>query len=258
MVVTGYLKATDSGHVNYVYYGIAAALVVAIAIAFTVGYAYSSYGDYFEAAMGLFAVCVLVAMIVFMKRHSHSVSRTIREKLEKGMNSYGPSAVFMISFTTVLREGVEAVIFISPFIFLSETGSVIGSIAGLGLVAGVYVVITGATRKMDINSLFRGTSLALIVFASAILAIVMHNLQTVHLLPRTAVLITYTDSGPIQSVAHSILVLLIGFDGPVYTAVQAVAYAVLLTSLLYYFYRKEPSAKAAGHKSSAADAPVEE
>ncbi len=241
IVVMSYLRATGSRNVNYVYYGISAAAALAVGIAFTVGYAYASYGDYFEAAMGTFAVVVLVSMIVFMKRHSHSISSTLRQKLERGINSYGPSAIFIISFTTVLREGVEAVIFISPFIFLSESGSAIGSAAGLLLVGAVYLVISSATRKMDINSVFRWTSLALIVFASAILAIVVHNLQSVHLLPSTGILMTYTDTGSISSVAHSLLVLLIGFDGPSYTVIQACAYLILLSSLLMYFFSKGPS-----------------
>ncbi len=231
-----YLKATGSKHSGYVYYGIVAATVLSLAIALTVGYAYSSYGDYFEATMGMFAVIVLVSMIVFMKRHSQSISSTLRNRLERGITNYGPSAIFMISFTTVLREGVETVIFISPFIFLSEAGSAIGSLAGLCLVAAVYAAISGATRRMNINSVFKWTSLALIVFASAILALVMHNLQSIHLLPTTTVVMMFTDNGYLGSVVHSLLVLLMGFDGPSYTLIQGAAYLGLLSSLLVYFF----------------------
>lgn len=234
----GYLRATDSRHTAYVYYGIAAALGLSVAIAVTVGFAYASYGDYFEAVMGIFAVAVLISMIVFMKRHAGSISRTLRDRLERGIGSYGSSAIFMISFTTVLREGVEAVIFISPFIFLSEAGSIIGAMSGLVLVVVVYMVLTSASKKMNVGTLFRYTSLALIVFASAILAIVMHNLQSVHLLPTAGVVVTYQDSGYLASIAHSLLVLLIGFDGPSYTVLQGIAYLVLLSSLLIYFFRK--------------------
>lgn len=257
IVVTGYLKGTGSGHTEYVYYGVAAAVAVALSVAFTVGYAYSSYGDYFEALMGTFAVCVLVSMIVFMKRHAGSMSSTIHQKLERGLNNYGSSAIFMISFTTVLREGVEAVIFISPFIFLSEAGSVIGSVAGIALVAVVYAAITGAARRMDVNSLFKWTSLALILFASAILALVIHNLQTVHLIPQTMVVLSYTDSGYLDQIAHSILVLLIGFDGATYTLTQGTAYLALLLSLLYYFF-KGGSEHAEQRRKSSPDASPEE
>lgn len=258
IVVMNYLHAAKSPHSIQVYYGISAAIIVSLALAFTVGYAYSSYGDYFEALMGAFAVCVLVAMIVFMKRHSGSISKTLHQKLERGINASGPSAVFIISFTTVLREGVEAVIFISPFIFLSEAGSVIGSAAGLALVIVIYAAISSATRKMNINIVFKWTSLALIVFASAILAMVLHNLQNVHLLPVTRVLLTYSGGGYLDSIVHSVLVLLIGFDGASYTLVQCVAYTALLLSLLLYFFRRNPVAAVRPRLKGAGDAKPEE
>ncbi len=237
IVLSSYLAVTDARRVPYVYAGVAAGVAVSVLLAILFGYLYGAFGDYFEAIMGIFAVVVLTYMILFMKKHSKSIRTSIEQKLEKNIDSYGFPAIFLISFTTVLREGVEAVIFIAPFIFISEAGSAIGAAGGMIAVSVLFVVLNSMTRKMDIGAVFRWTSVALIVFASAILAIVIHNLERVGLMPSANVLLSYHDTGYVSSILHSILTLLIGFDGSSYTLAQLVAYLALLITLFAYFFR---------------------
>ena len=237
IVLASYLAATDAKRIPYVYAGVAAGAAASVLLATLFGYMYSAFGDYFEALMGMFAVIVLTYMILFMKRHSSSLRASIERKLEKNIGRHGSPAVFFISFTTVLREGVEAVIFIAPFIFISEAGSVIGAAGGILSVSALFVVLHGMTRRMNIGTVFRWTSMALIVFASAILAIVIHNLQQMGLIPVANVLLRYHDTGYASSVIHSVLTLLIGFDGAAYTFAQLAAYLTLLVTLFVYFFR---------------------
>jgi high-affinity iron transporter len=210
-----------------------------VGLAVVFGYLYSTFGDYFEAIMGVFAVVTLTYIILFMKKHSKSIRNSIEQKLEKSIDRHGSPAIFFICFTTVLREGVEAVIFIAPFIFISEAGSIIGTIGGLAVVSILFLALKGMTRRMDIGAVFRWSSVALIIFASAILAIVIHNLEQVGIMPAAGVLMRYHDTGYASSLQHALLTLLIGFDGTAYTLVQLVAYLSLLVTLLAYFFRSE-------------------
>ncbi|MBX8635334.1 MAG: FTR1 family protein [Thermoplasmata archaeon] len=237
IVLSGYLAAVDPKRIPYVYAGVAAGIAVSVLLAAAFGYLYAAFGDYFEALMGIFAVAVLTYMILFMKKHSRSMRVSIERKLEKNIQSHGFPAIFFISFTTVLREGVEAVIFIAPFIFISETGSAIGAAGGIAAVSILFVALNSMTRKMDIGTVFRWTSLALIIFASAILSIVIHNLEQVGLIPAASILLRYRDTGYASSILHSMLTLLIGFDGTAYTLAQLVAYLILLVTLLVYFFK---------------------
>lgn len=217
----------------------AAGAAASVGLAVVFGYLYGAFGDLFEAIMGAFAVVTLTYMILFMKKHSKSIRNSIEKKLEKSMDRHGSPAIFFISFTTVLREGVEAVIFIAPFIFISEAGSIIGTAGGLAVVSVLFLGLKGMTRRMDIGAVFRWSSIAFIVFASAILAIVIHNLEQAGIIPTAGVLMRYHDTGYVSSLQHALLTLLIGFDGTAYTLIQLVAYLSLLITLLVYFFRAE-------------------
>ncbi len=79
--------------------------------------------------------------------------------------------IFMLTFTAVLREGIEIVLFLSTMYLTATQPAILGGFA-LGIVGGLVVsgVLFFGTVRMPVYYAFRATSFLLILFAGGLLA----------------------------------------------------------------------------------------
>lgn len=138
------------------------------------------------AAISVFAVAVLTWMIFWMRKHARAIKGELQEVLDEAMSRTGRIrwAVTAAAFFAVLREGLEAALFMIATATTEDGGEVlIGAVIGLTLacILGWAVVLGG--KKMPMRQFFQVTGVALILFAGGLLARTVMFLQTAGDLP---------------------------------------------------------------------------
>jgi len=133
------------------------------------------------AAISVFAVAVLTWMIFWMRKHARAIKGELQEVLDQAMSRTGRIrwAVTAAAFFAVLREGLEAALFMIATATTEDGGEVlIGAAIGLTVacVLGWAVVLGG--KRMPMREFFQVTGVALILFAGGLLARTVMFLQT--------------------------------------------------------------------------------
>lgn len=176
-LVFGYLRRIDRLDLaRPVWVGIGAAVGLSVAIGVVVRI---TLGDLQGAArlrsfavVSLLAVIVLTWMIFWMRRQARLIKGDLEAKVDSALASSNIRlALVGVAFVAVLREGIEAALFL---IALSADGggprlvggAVLGLAAASVLALGVY---TGG-RAIPMRSFFRATGVVLIVFAAGLSA----------------------------------------------------------------------------------------
>lgn len=118
------------------------------------------------------AAVLLYYMVIWMQRQSRSLSQTLRRsaQLSTGWLLFG------LSFTAVVREGVETVLFLHALWRMQEGLSWIGGCVGVvGAVAvGIAIFIYG--RWVPLRAFFSTTSILLLLIAAGMAAYTVHEL----------------------------------------------------------------------------------
>lgn len=172
----------------WIYVGVAAGLIVSLIAAFVlqvlVGQLHShELRTMLTAFIMLLAAAILTYMAIWMhkqaKAHTDDAKRRLHEHVSAG-RTFGIAA---LAFLSVLREGIESVLFLSALSYGGEGVSLWGAVAGIvGSIVLVYALFRG-TRQVPIGQFFRYTSLLLIVIAAGLLASSVNQLQVVGIAP---------------------------------------------------------------------------
>ena len=133
-----------------------------------------------ETVVGVFAVCIVTYMVVWMRRHSREMKGQLEglaaEALKEGGNRAGRAMVAM-AFLAVLREGFETVVFLlaafnaTSNTFAAAAGAVLGILVAIGLGYGIY---SGGVR-LDLGKFFRATGLVLVLVAAGLVVTALHT-----------------------------------------------------------------------------------
>ena len=91
--------------------------------------------------------------------------------------------LFVLAFISVLREGIEAVLFMSG-IYVSTGGlSLFGGFLGIVAAVVLGILIFEYAVKVDINKFFKVTTVILILLAAGLFSQGLHELQEAKILP---------------------------------------------------------------------------
>jgi high-affinity iron transporter len=124
------------------------------------------------AAVSFAAVVVLTWMVFWMRRQARAIKGDLEHKVDDALHTDNPQrAVMLVTFMAVIREGIEAALFLLAASTTSGGGQVLtGGLIGLGIavVLGVMVYVGG--RKLPIRAFFRVTGMIIVVFAAGLMA----------------------------------------------------------------------------------------
>ncbi|MGH9290161.1 MAG: FTR1 family iron permease [Acidimicrobiales bacterium] len=157
-----------------------AAFAVGIFVRVTVG---SLEGD---ARLRAFAVISAVAavvltwMIFWMRRQSRLIKGGLEHKVDVALRSdHTRRAIVAVALAAVLREGIEAALFIIAA-GTDESGAAViaGALVGLALASLLAYLVYWGGRSMPMKAFFTVTGLVLIVFAAGLVAKTVLFLQT--------------------------------------------------------------------------------
>jgi high-affinity iron transporter len=176
-IVLGYLNRTGHGELRKaVWAGVALAAVLAlgfgIVIHATVGQFTGSARLHADAVIAALAVVMLTWMVFWMQRQSRSMKGELEKRIDDAFDNRDVRrAVVAVAFLAVLREGIEASLFLIAAA-TSDSGKdvLIGGLIGLAIafVAGIFVYLGG--RKMPMRLFFKVTGVIVILFAGGLCA----------------------------------------------------------------------------------------
>lgn len=137
-----------------------------------------------EGMISLMACLVLTYMVFWMDRQSRRIKPEIEHKVETAISQRELSAIILLPFLAVLREGSETVLFLQAIAMqdsamVSLTGCVLGALLAVGLASLLFI----GGRKVPLKTLFRSTGVFLLFIAAGLLAYGIHELQELGWLP---------------------------------------------------------------------------
>ena len=128
------------------------------------------------AIMALLAVAGVTYMIVWMRRHSRDLKRTLEDDADHALRDGSTWALIGLAFFAVIREGLETAVFLIAVFRNSTNPRATGTGALLGIVTAValgYGIYKGGVR-INLSRFFRVTGFILVLVAAGLLASAAH------------------------------------------------------------------------------------
>lgn len=177
-------------HLGAVWAGIGTAAVASLAGAWLL-YRWAVNEEAFEGVLYLGSAIIVGSMMIWMWRHSRSLSGEVKGSLSRILagKSSGRSAglgLFLFTFLMVFREGVETVLFLSA-LSLTTSGlmAILGVLIGLSAAVVFGVLFVRGSLRIDLGRFFKITGIALGIFVVQLLINGYHELSEAGWLPAT-------------------------------------------------------------------------
>jgi high-affinity iron transporter len=184
-IVFAYLRRLERTDLAVpVWMGVAAAiavsLIVGVVINRTIGSLEGAARLRAFAAVSLVAAGVLTWMIFWMRRQSRLIKGELEEKVDAALaRSNAGFALAGVAFVAVLREGIEAALFLLAAATSSSGRDVlVGGLIGLAIACALAFLVYLGGRRIPLALFFKITAVVLIVFAAGLLSKVVLNLQS--------------------------------------------------------------------------------
>lgn len=138
----------------------------------------------FEGATMFLAAGVLTWMIFWMHRQSRSIKSDLELGVRQAVSKTGRSALFLLAFLAVLREGIELALFLTAATFAADAQQTIfGAFLGLATAIVLGWSLFTATIRLDLRRFFGVTGALLILFAAGLVAHGVHEFNEVGWIP---------------------------------------------------------------------------
>ena len=122
------------------------------------------------------AVVVLSLMIYWMARKGRELRGEIERKIE-AIVTRGTSWSFVsFAFIAVFREGLETVLFLTPFLVDDPLGTIVGLVLGILTSISLAYVIFVVGMRINIRKFFYFTSILLVLLAGGLAGYGVHEL----------------------------------------------------------------------------------
>lgn len=186
-IILAFLEKTKQSKLSkHVYFGIAAGIVCSIIFGFIIykffGGLEGSMEQIFEGTTMFIASIMLTYMIFWMMKQKH-VAKEIENKVQKQMTEHSTFGLFMVSFISVFREGIETVLFLAAATFTSTPHPILGSLLGIAVAVFVGFLLFELNMHINIKQLFNISSILLLLFSAGLIAHGIHEYQEADLLP---------------------------------------------------------------------------
>jgi len=168
-------------YLGAVWAGIGTATAASLAGAFVL-YRWAVNEEVFEGILYLGSALIVGSMMVWMWRHSHSLSGEMKGSLARILSRERAGSVaaglFLFTFLMVFREGIETVLFLSALSLNSDAlMAALGVLAGLVLAVAFGVFFVRGSLRIDLGRFFKITGIALGIFVLQLLFNGYHELS---------------------------------------------------------------------------------
>ncbi len=171
-----------------IWLGVLGAVTLSAAFAAVLTFSVSVLSSNGQEAIGgllsVLAVCLVTAMIFWMRRAAAGLSAHLRGGVERAA-AVGAGALTLTAFLAVGREGLETTLFL--WTAAKASGQTAGPLAGAAIgIAGAVLLCWLLYRRavhLNVGVFFNRTAIALIVIAAGVLAYGLGDLQDAGWLP---------------------------------------------------------------------------
>ena len=180
-IIIGYLKKTNRiASIPSVWRAIGLAVITSIATAwlfnkFLGGFA-GAKEEWFEGVLMLTGAALITSAILNLIHHLRSKTE-VETKVESTLTRAGITGLAALVFLSVLREGVETVVFLSAASIVVPDEHRAGALLGIGAALIIGWALFKGLVKLNIRHFFTATSLLLVFFAAGLTAHGIHELQ---------------------------------------------------------------------------------
>jgi high-affinity iron transporter len=180
-IILSYLIRTGRRPLTrYVWYGVYLAIAISLGSGVSVWLAYGALPKpvqlLFEATAAFVAVGVLSSMIYWMATKGRLLKKEMERRIETIATRGALIGLTSVSLIVIFREGLETMLFLTPFQLKDPTATLTGLVAGtataLMLSYGVFV----AGMRINLRKFFYFTSLLLILLAGGLAGYGTHEL----------------------------------------------------------------------------------
>lgn len=255
-LILAYLARTKRNPLaRYAWYGVYLAVAASLVFGASIWFLYGSLSGptkaLFEGFAAIIAVFVLSSMICWMARKGKELKMEVERRLESIVTRGETLALTSFSFIVVFREGLETVLFLTPFLVGDVVGTLIGASLGvvvsLALVYAIFVV----GMKINIRRFFYFTSILLVLLAGGLAGYGVHEFaeysEDVEIelgwLGEHAYVLDIPKDSPFhhKGVVGSILAVMFGYTVSAEWArvLVHVAYLAIALPLVVWVYRKD-------------------
>ena len=179
-ILLTYLKKTDRwADARFVWAGTAAAIGICLVAGVAIFIALDGLNGKVEYAVegfiALLATAVLTHMIFWMRSHARTLGKELRDKVDASVGS----ALAIIAFVAVLREGLETVLFLLSAETATASGSdvVVGGLIGLALSVVIGFGVYRSGNRLNLRTFFNVTAVLLLLFAAGLAGKAVHELR---------------------------------------------------------------------------------
>jgi high-affinity iron transporter len=195
----------------------------------------------------MIAVIVLTYMVFWMHGGGKGMAASISSKVQGAIGSGSVTALAFLAFVSVIREGIETVLFLigttkSSLPIEAFTGGILG--LALAIIAG-YIVFK-SSKKVNIAAFFKWTSVLLLFMAAGMLSNAIGEFHEAEWLPPLVNRI-WDTSGYLSEddFLGGMMMALFGYNSSP-SLLQVASYAVYLVSTIYLFFKKPNQSKNGG------------
>jgi high-affinity iron transporter len=179
-ILLTYLKKTDRwADARFVWAGTAAAIGICLVAGIAIFIALDGLNGKVEYAVegfiALSATAVLTHMIFWMRSHARTLGKELRDKVDASVGS----ALAIIAFVAVLREGLETVLFLLSAETATASGGdvVIGGLLGLALSVVIGFGVYRSGNRLNLRTFFNVTAVLLLLCAAGLAGKSVHELR---------------------------------------------------------------------------------
>ncbi len=173
-IVFGFLsKTAQKGSNRFVWFGVGAGILVSLVAAwlFTLllGEFEGPAEQIFEGITMLAGGLLLFTLVIWLVNKSHS-PKALTARLDNKAETLLDLEVFLVVFFSVVREGVEAVLFLSSAAFDNPWNNLLGGL--LGIIAAIVLgrLLFSGSLKFKMGTFFLVTNLLLILFGAGLIS----------------------------------------------------------------------------------------
>jgi high-affinity iron transporter len=130
-----------------------------------------------ETVVALIAVGFVTYMILFMRRHSRNLKGELQDRASAALAAGSTTALVLMAFLAVLREGFETVVFLVAA-FQSSTSRAAafgGALLGVAVAVVLGWAIYRGGVKINLSKFFTATGFVLVLVAAGLCAFAAHT-----------------------------------------------------------------------------------
>ncbi|NJE76158.1 FTR1 family protein [Thermococcus sp. ES12] len=175
-IIIAYLRRTNrANQIRDVWIGTALSVGVSVLLGAGILKFYGGLAEkeLFEGVASYLAVIVLTSMIYWMATKGKDIRVEIESRVRR---SISPLALIGFTFIVVFREGLETVLFLTPFMTQNLTGTLLGLIGGLTGALVLAYLIYGVGMRIDLKRFFYYSSILLVFVAAGLAGYGTHEL----------------------------------------------------------------------------------